>query len=152
MSGSGKFNRGSILFFCLCLLAAFLGWLRLDGSEVRADPPGIGAAALKLSLSTFAAGLDEPLSLVNAGSNDTRLFIYDEPGRIKKIQSNGQVLATPFLNITGRVKDNGSEEGLLGLTFHPNYATNGYFYVNYTHMAGSVTYTRISRFKVSGNP
>jgi glucose/arabinose dehydrogenase len=55
------------------------------------------------------------------------------------------VLSTPFLDITDRVRSVRSEQGLLGLVFHPNYATNGYFYVNYTDTSSN---THISRFQV----
>ncbi|MBT8196693.1 MAG: T9SS type A sorting domain-containing protein [Bacteroidia bacterium] len=65
------------------------------------------------------------------------------------MDSNYTTLATPFIDIDSRVRSVGNEQGLLGLAFHPNYATNGYFYVNYTDNNGD---TRISRFSVnSGN-
>jgi glucose/arabinose dehydrogenase len=56
---------------------------------------------------------------------------------------------TPFLNIEDRVNDSSNEMGLLGLAFHPDYAQNGYFYVNYTGDGGD---TFLSRFQVSGDP
>ncbi len=110
-------------------------------------PSAAPQANISLSLQNFASGLSSPVSLANAG--DSRLFVVEQAGIIKIIQSNGTVLGTPFLDITARVDDSGSEEGLLGLTFHPDYATNGYFYVNYT---SSDSRTRISRFTVTGNP
>ena len=61
----------------------------------------------------------------------------------------GTVLPTPFLNIDPIVGSGGNEQGLLGLAFHPNYASNGYFYVNYTNNSGD---TRVSRFSVTANP
>src|SRR2546429_9269950 len=59
----------------------------------------------------------------------------------------------PFLDITDRVAS-GGEEGLLGLAFHPNYASNGYFYVDYTHLndARDTLYTLIERYSVSAAP
>ncbi len=105
------------------------------------------AGAFDLTLTPFAAGLSLPVGLAHAG--DTRLFVLERSGRIRIILSGGTVLATPFLNISARVDSGGLEEGLLGLAFHPDYATNGYFYVNYTATTGR---TRISRFTVTADP
>lgn len=135
--------------FVVCLVAGMLSLFTLIGGASSASSHGIEAAALKLSLVEFASGLSRPLGLTHGGG---RLFVYEKAGRIKIIRANGQVISTPFLNITDRVQSSGSEQGLLGLAFHPDYATNGYFYVNYTHTAGSTTRTRISRFQVSSNP
>ena len=69
-------------------------------------------------------------------SNETdRLFVLNQKGRIHII-TNGETLKTPFLDISDRVHGSltpGSEEGLLGLAFHPDYKTNGYFYLNYVN-------------------
>jgi len=92
-----------------------------------------------------ASGLQRPVDLQADGSG--RLFVIEKNGRIRILQ-NGQVLPDPFLDITDRVNDNSNEMGLLGLAFHPNYAQNGFFYVNYTGKGG---HTRISRFQASGD-
>jgi glucose/arabinose dehydrogenase len=91
-------------------------------------------------------GLQRPVDLQADGSG--RLFVIEKPGRIRIIQ-NGQLLETPFLNISDRVNDSGNEMGLLGLAFHPNYPQNGFFFVNYTGSGGA---TFISRFRVTGDP
>ncbi len=100
----------------------------------------------------LAGGLQQPTAITHAG--DDRLFVVEQIGRIRII-AGGQLLETPFLDITDRVGSAGSEQGLLGLAFHPNYATAsaatasapgaGTFYVNYTDASGT---TRISRFSV----
>ncbi|HMQ63683.1 MAG TPA: PQQ-dependent sugar dehydrogenase [Flavilitoribacter sp.] len=109
---------------------------------------GFLAAQTKIALNVYAGGFTRPVDIVNAG--DSRLFIVEQRGIIKIIDGNGQVLSTPFLDIDARVGSQGNEQGLLGLAFHPDYANNGFFYVNYTNNSGD---TRISRFKVSaGNP
>jgi glucose/arabinose dehydrogenase len=95
-----------------------------------------------------ASGFQHPVDIQNADDGSGRLFIVEQPGRIRVIQSN-QLLATPFLDITDRVDDNGSEQGLLGLAFHPNHEQNGFFYVNYTRAGGD---TVIARFQVTGDP
>jgi glucose/arabinose dehydrogenase len=76
------------------------------------------------------------------------LFVIEKYGHIHIIES-GQMFETPFLNIEDRVNDSSNEMGLLGLAFHPDYAQNGYFYVNYTGDGGD---TFLSRFQVSGDP
>lgn len=92
-------------------------------------------------------GLQQPTFLTHAF--DERLFVIEQIGRIRIIE-NGQLLETPFLDITDRVGSFGSEQGLLGLAFHPRYAEEGdagtgIFYVNYTDYNGD---THLSRFNV----
>jgi glucose/arabinose dehydrogenase len=101
-----------------------------------------------ITLRNVASGFRQPVGVVNAG--DARLFVVEKSGVIRIIDANGQVAPTAFLNIEGRVNSSAGERGLLGLAFHPDYAANGYFYVNYTGLDG---HTRIARFSVRpGNP
>ena len=103
--------------------------------------------AQNVDIEFFKGDFDDPLSLQHA--NDERLFVVEQGGLIKIIQGDGTVNATPFLNVSGQIS-NGSEQGLLGLAFHPDYTNNGYFYINYTKPNGD---TQVSRFSVdSGNP
>jgi len=99
------------------------------------------------SLALVASGLSTPLFLTAPPGDAARLFIVEKTGRIR-IVKNGGLLSTPFLDLSSRVS-NGSEQGLLGLAFHPLYAQNGTFVVNYTNPSGD---TRVSRFTVSANP
>lgn len=82
---------------------------------------------------------------------DERLFLTLQAGNIRIMNPDNTVLPTPFLNITDRVNDAGNEQGLLGLAFDPDYANNGYFYVNYTAGSGNGT-SRVSRFSVTSDP
>ncbi|MGB8982004.1 MAG: PQQ-dependent sugar dehydrogenase, partial [Anaerolineales bacterium] len=91
-------------------------------------------------------GLQRPVDLQSDGSG--RLFVIEKAGRIRIIENN-QLLATPFLDVTDRVGSSSNEQGLLGLAFHPRYAENGRFFVNYTDLNGD---TVIARFQVSGDP
>ncbi|RMH76428.1 MAG: glucose sorbosone dehydrogenase, partial [Calditrichaeota bacterium] len=94
----------------------------------------------------------QPVDLQNAGDGTNRLFVVEQRGIIYVFPNDSNVTATQrstFLDIRDRVDDAGSEEGLLGLAFHPDYAANGYFYVNYT--ARNPNRSVISRFKVSDN-
>ncbi len=95
----------------------------------------------------LTGGLDSPVGLTNAGDGSGRLFVLEQRGRIRIIK-NGQLLPTPFLDITDRVGKNGSEQGLLGLVFDPGYKSNSFFYVNYTDENAN---TVIARFKVSAD-
>lgn len=105
-----------------------------------------------ISLTQFASGFDKPIDIKNCG--DDRLFIVEQRGKIfiiKRINNVDSILPTPFIDISNLVNQTGNERGLLGLTFHPDYANNGYFYVNYTRSSDGAT--RISRFSVSqGDP
>ncbi|MGB3074669.1 MAG: PQQ-dependent sugar dehydrogenase [Chitinophagales bacterium] len=100
----------------------------------------------ELELEDFAEGFNHPLDIQNCG--DSRLFIVEQPGKIWIVDENGNKSAEPFIDLTSRVKYDGAEQGLLGLAFHPDYATNGYFYVNYITLEGN---TRIARFQVMPN-
>ena len=85
----------------------------------------------------------------NDGSN--RLFIVERNGTIDIYEPGTGLLGSPFLNIVSLV-DTTFEGGLLGLAFHPNYASNGFFYVSYT-ASGSPLVSVIARYSVSpGDP
>lgn len=87
-----------------------------------------------------------PVDLQHAG--DDRVFVVEQRGVISVFRNDPSATEkSVFLDISGQVDDEGNEEGLLGLAFHPDYASNGYFYVNYT--AASPDRTVISRFQVS---
>ncbi len=75
----------------------------------------------------------QPTTIANAG--DDRLFVVEKGGTIRVVRG-GQLLATPFLDLSARVSTNG-ERGLLGLAFDPNYVDDGRFYVNYTDLDGN---------------
>ena len=93
----------------------------------------------------IVSGLSAPVGITNAGDGSGRLFILEQAGVIR-ILKNDTLVPTPFLDIRDRVGSNGSEQGLLGLAFHPRYTENGYFYINYTDLNGN---TVIARFSVS---
>jgi glucose/arabinose dehydrogenase len=98
-------------------------------------------------LEEFATGLSNPVEITNA--NDSRLFVVQQNGIIKIIQPNGTINAADFLNISSKITF-GGERGLLGLAFHPQYATNGYFFVYYNNTAGNIV---VARYSVSStNP
>jgi glucose/arabinose dehydrogenase len=95
----------------------------------------------------FATGLDRPVFLTHAGDQSGRIFVIEKTGRILILQDGVQMEA-PFLDIVQLVNSRDSERGLLGLAFHPNFAENDQFFVNYTDQVGN---TVIARYQVSDN-
>ncbi len=106
----------------------------------------VARAELALKLEEVAHGLQDPLYLTSP-AGDPRLFVVEQPGRIRII-AHGKRLTAPFLDIADKVKS-GGERGLLSVAFHPDYANNGFLYVNYTNRAGD---THIERYTVSSDP
>ncbi len=100
----------------------------------------------QVTLVQFSTGFSSPILLTNAG--DKRIFVVEQGGKIFILDSAGVRKTKPFLDITTRVLS-GGERGLLGLAFPPDYASTGFFYVNYTQQTNGNT--RISRFKVSAS-
>ncbi len=103
----------------------------------RADEPNI-------VLQNVVGGLMHPVSIAHAG--DSRLFIVQQEGQVM-IFDGTRLLAQPFLDISALVSS-GGERGLLGIAFHPDYAHNGRFFVDYTDRNGN---TVIARYNVSAN-
>ena len=98
----------------------------------------------------IVGGFDNPLGVTNAG--DERLFGIEQLGRIWVIV-DGEELFEPFLDISEMISPDVfsggySERGLLGLVFHPDYANNGIFFINYTDLDGN---TVIARYSVSAD-
>lgn len=104
-----------------------------------------------IDISLYAGGFNQPLYVTNdgiVGNNDNRLYVVEQGGKIK-ILINGQTNSVSFLDLSNLISNN-NEQGLLGLAFHPVYANNAYFYVNYTNQNGD---TQVSRFSVdTSNP
>jgi glucose/arabinose dehydrogenase len=129
-------------------MAAMLLALSCGGDGGPSEPP-IVTPSVNLALQPIVtAGLSSPVHLASP-PNDARLFIVEQPGRIRIVQ-NGQLLGTPFLDITGKVRD-GGEEGLLSVAFHPQYATNGHFYVYYTDNNGDLLIERYTAPSATAN-
>lgn len=104
--------------------------------------------AQELQLVEFADGFSSPTDIAHAG--DDRLFITERDGTVRILNADGSSGGT-FLDIDDMVTScgGGCEIGLLGLAFHPDFANNGFFYVNYTAVGGGDTH--VSRFSVSPN-
>ena len=98
-----------------------------------------------ISLSPVITGLSQPMQFVNAGDGTNRIFIPQRTGEIKVFDKNFAALGT-FLTVSGL--SSGGEQGLLSLCFHPQYKTNGLFFVYYTNASGDL---EVARYQVSSN-
>jgi glucose/arabinose dehydrogenase len=133
------------------IAATLAGILALGGAE--AAHAG-GAPPIAVDRTLVASGFSDALLVTNAGDGSDRLFVAQKRGRIRIIDAGGATLGTDFLNLSGTglnlVSTSGNEQGLLGLAFHPDYASNGRFFVSYTQRVGGASV--VSEFTVSGNP
>lgn len=111
---------------------------------VVSTPLGPGDLVPSLSFVPVVTGLSQPVFVTHAGDGSGRLFVLERVGRIRVINNSGVLLPTPYLDITSVIGSSGSEEGLLGLAFHPNYESNGLFFVAYTNPAGNLVLARYS--------
>jgi len=121
------------------------------------DDNGAGDGATDMvNLDLITDGLVSPVTLQEAPDNSGRLFVVDQVGQIYIIK-NGTRMTEPFLNIQGKLvqRSGGDDErGLLGLAFHPQYASNGRFFVYYSAPKRENSYDHsnvVAEYKVSGN-
>lgn len=131
-------------FFGIAVIVVLLPFLAEAGGKVQIQ----AVAWPQISLSPFTGGLEQPVHVTHAGDGSRRLFLVEQPGRIR-IFKDGALLTKPFLDITGRLLF-GSERGLLSVVFPPHFGTKGYFYVYYTDLNGDI---QVSRFFLrAGDP
>ena len=109
--------------------------------------PAQSAPVPELTLQRVAGELTTPVYITPAGDRSDRLFVVEQDGRIRIIR-NGRLLAQPFLDIRSRVVA-GGELGLLSVAFHPRFAGNGRFFVNYTTDRGGRLRTVIAEYRVA---
>jgi glucose/arabinose dehydrogenase len=98
-----------------------------------------------LTLAPVVKGLKEPTFVAGPPDGSKRLFMLEREGRIRVADANGQLRPTPFLDLSQDTSTS-TEEGMLGLAFHPSFAQNGYVYVDYTANDASV---QVVRYTVS---
>lgn len=121
----------------------------MDLSVTLSSETSLDVSGFDIELELFASGFTRACDIVNDGTGGDRLFVVEQPGFIRILNPDASVNGEPFLNIQSAVQSSGSEQGLLGLAFSPNYAEDGHFFVNYTFSQGGQLRTRISRFSVS---
>jgi len=153
--------QGIYLFLLLSFTVAFSACDKISDNS----PDNISPAAASIGLELIADNLVSPLSVVEAPDDSNRLFIVDQTGKIWIVGADGNKIAEPFLDITSKLialSPQYDERGLLSLAFHPDYKTNGKFYIFYTAPpnpggpepgANWDHINRVAEFKVlSGNP
>ena len=119
-----------------------------SATEGSQSPPGdrnFSIDKVEISLSPIASGLQAPVLVTNAA--DDRLFVVEQTGFVR-VMRDGKLLPQLFLDISSLITA-GGEQGLLGLAFHPDYGSNGFFFVNYTDQQGD---TVVARYEVSDDP
>src|SRR5262249_21800719 len=104
-----------------------------------------------IQVTQLPGAVTSPVHVTNAGDGSGRLFVVTQTGHIRLFK-NGAYLATDFLDIHTLVSYDGGEKGLLSVAFHPDYTSNGYFYVYYTDFSSPTYSLTISRYHVSANP
>ncbi len=114
------------------------------------DPNGPQGQVSTIDATRVATGLRQPVFATAPPDDLSRLFIVDKQGEIKILDlQTGEVESRPFLDVRSLVSGT-NEQGLLGLAFDPNFAQNGYVYVNYSNTSGD---SEIHRYQVSAtNP
>ena len=136
----------------VCTLAAVFGALLGLAVSGPAGHPALAAGlagAPAIIPQPVVGGLTDPVAITSTGDGSGRLFITQQTGQIV-IYDGTHILPAPFLDIS-RLIASGSEQGLLSVAFHPQYATNGFFYVDYTRKSDGATV--IARYHVPpGNP
>jgi glucose/arabinose dehydrogenase len=124
-------------------------------SEASASPQlGSGSPLAngpdKLAVELVVKGLDLPDGVTNAGDGSGRLFINEQAGKVRVITAGGALSPTPFVDLTSRIKS-GGERGLLGLAFHPRFATNRRLFVDYTRARDGGTIVSELRASADGS-
>ncbi len=142
-----------VSLFLAALLAAPLLSSAVARPALASSHPQAAAPQDTIQLQLVASGLARPVDVTAPPGDRGRIFVVEKTGYVRIVTIvNGvyTLLATPFLNIDPLVGSSGNEQGLLGLAFHPDYASNGYFFLNYTDNSGD---TVIARYTVSaGDP
>ena len=124
-------------------------WFGVSLAVVAAVLPGAaggGREQAQVRMRVIATGLESPVYVGAPRSEPNRLYVVEKPGVIR-VLVNGKLRSEPFLDIRSRVGDDDSEQGLLSVAFHPNYAKNHRFFVDYTDKSGD---TRVVEFRSNG--
>lgn len=105
--------------------------------------PAVDSSA-DVAVAPFAAGFGALTFVTGAGDGSGSLYALEQQGRIRSVAAGNAQPSVPFLDLTDRVSS-GGERGLLGLAFHPNFASNGRFFVDYTNLAGDSVVSEFTR-------
>jgi len=149
-----RLNVATLPFIVLILL--FMGSCKKDDDNPPSNPE-------TYDLAVVTENLVSPINITYAPDDSHRLFIVDQVGKVWIINADGTKATQPFIDITNKmvaISPDYDERGLLGLAFHPQYASNGKFYLFYTAPPNPGgpdatnlwnNLTRISEFTVSSD-
>ena len=130
-----------ILLSSLAALLLTLSSVAAQDATVPQVPDGKQYQLLEIT-----NGLERPLLLTNANDGTNRMFVVEQGGKIWSMTVvDGTIQKQAFLDVSGIISTNGNERGLLGLAFHPQFKTNGQFFINYTDVNGN---TVVARYNV----
>ncbi|MGD9571278.1 MAG: sorbosone dehydrogenase family protein [Thermoleophilia bacterium] len=113
------------------------------GQQTAPAPTGAVEQATGVRLAQVRSGLGDALYVTAAPGQRNRLYVVQQSGRVRVLE-RGRLVSRPFLDVSGRISA-GGERGLLGLAFHPGYARNGRFFLNYTDRAGDTRVVEMRR-------
>jgi glucose/arabinose dehydrogenase len=119
--------------------------LAVAAAAIPSTAPG-GSTRAQVHLRLVASGFDNPVFVGAPRSEPGKLYVVERPGVIR-VLVNGRLRSQPFLDIRNLVGDSDSEQGLLSVAFHPRYARNHFFYVDYTDNNGD---TRVVQYRSNG--
>lgn len=149
----------------LIVVGAFVVQACAESGPTPAEPSADGpvfqsevADPFTVGLTVVATGLTSPIGIVSASDGTGRLFIIDQIGLVRILTSSGTLLPEPFLDVRAKLtplNPGFDERGLLGLAFHPQYASNGRFFVYYSAPRRLATHNNtatFSEFRVSADP
>jgi glucose/arabinose dehydrogenase len=117
------------------------------GQKLAAPPITPSLDPSQYNLTVILTGLSFPVYVTNADDGTNRLFVVERLGQVRVIK-NGVLLPTPFLDLTDWVSTDTPERGFLSMAFHPDYAHNGWFFVDYTDLWGNIV---VARYTVSAD-
>lgn len=149
-----RFSSNPLWYWCLAAIAlAVVGLTGCGGAGKAAPSPAGGTAGgtPSVTLTTVVNGLNAPVDMAQPNDGTGRFFVVELAGVIRAVQ-NGNVLATPLLDITSKVTT-GGEMGLLGIALDPGFAQSGRFFVHYDRTVNGQFQSVIAEYHVSGaNP
>ena len=134
------------------LIGAMFAAVTVPVGLLAADCEGIDTTdGERIELALVHPLLNRPVAVAAPNGDTERIFVVEQRGLVRIVRlTDGNLLSTPFLTLSSRVSQTGDWAGLLGIAFHPNYESNGYFYVHYTF--GATGASVISRFEASDDP